>query len=194
MNATSLGPRKTSAARRPFPELAPPIFVVQKHRASRLHYDFRLEIEGVLVSWALPKGPSLSPRERRLAVQTEDHPLEYATFEGKIPPGNYGAGTVIVWDYGRWEISPSSEDPTRALQAGALKFILHGRKLRGRWALVRLKGRGEKEWLLIKERDAEAREAPAITEAEPHSALSGRTLEEVEHDPNAPMLSCADFG
>lgn len=198
MNATSAGYRKTSAhtgdVHRPFPELAPPIFVVQKHRASRLHYDFRLEIEGVLASWALPKGPSLSPRERRLAVQTEDHPLGYATFEGKIPPGHYGAGTVIVWDYGRWEMQSPGEDPTRALQMGTLKFVLYGRKLRGRWALIRLKGRGEKEWLLIKERDAEAREAPAITEMEPCSVLSGRTLEDVERDPNAPVLSCADFG
>jgi bifunctional non-homologous end joining protein LigD len=179
---------------RPFPELAPPIFVVQKHRASRLHYDFRLEIGGVLASWAIPKGPSLSPREKRLAVRTDDHPLGYATFEGKIPPGSYGAGTVIVWDYGRWEMQRADEDPQRALQAGALKFILHGQKLRGRWALVRLKGRSENAWLLIKERDAEAREDCAITEVAPHSALSGRTLEDVEHDPEAPVLSCADFG
>ncbi|MDW8167472.1 MAG: DNA polymerase ligase N-terminal domain-containing protein [Acidobacteriota bacterium] len=186
--------RPSEDARRPFPDLPPPIFVVQKHHASRLHYDFRLEIGGVLVSWAIPKGPSLSPRERRLAIQTEDHPLGYATFEGKIPPGNYGAGTVIVWDYGRWEMLSPDQDPMRALRAGTLKFVLYGRKLHGRWALVRLKGRTEKEWLLIKERDEEAREAPAITEAEPRSALSGRTLEEVERDPNAPVLSCHDFG
>lgn len=179
---------------RPFPELAPPIFVVQKHRASRLHYDFRLEIEGVLVSWAIPKGPSLSPREKRLAVRTDDHPLGYATFEGKIPPGSYGAGTVIVWDYGRWEMQRANEDPQRALQAGALKFILHGQKLRGRWVLVRLKGRSENAWLLIKERDAEARQDCVITEAAPHSALSGRTLEDVERDPEAPVLSGTDFG
>jgi bifunctional non-homologous end joining protein LigD len=192
-------PRSASASaaggeQRPFPELAPPIFVVQKHRASRLHYDFRLEIGGVLVSWAVPKGPSLSPRERRLAVQTEDHPLGYAAFEGKIPPGNYGAGTVIVWDYGRWEMQPPEADPERALREGALKFVLRGRKLRGRWALVRMKGRGAREWLLIKEHDAEARAEPPITDAEPRSALSGRTLEEVERDPHAPVLSCADFG
>ncbi len=179
---------------RPFPELAPPIFVVQKHKASRLHYDFRLELGGVLLSWAVPKGPSLSPREKRLAVQTEDHPLGYAAFEGKIPEGSYGAGTVIVWDYGRWEMQKPEEDPQQALRQGALKFILHGTKLRGCWALIRLKGRGDREWLLIKERDAEAREAPAITEASPASALSGRTLEEVERDPRVPVLTCADFG
>lgn len=131
-------------------------FVVQKHDARSHHYDFRLELEGVLKSWAVPKGPSLDPAHKRLAVKTEDHPLEYIQFEGVIPPGQYGAGTMIVWDRGTWD---PIGDPREGLQAGHLKFRLSGEKLQGFWALVRMQGKiGEKQenWLLIKEKDANA--------------------------------------
>ena len=111
-------------------------FVVQKHWATRLHYDFRLEMEGVLVSWAIPKGPTLNPAEKRLAAHVEDHPVEYADFEGVIPPGNYGAGEVIVWDQGRWNPLADLEE---GMRAGKLLFELHGYKLKGRWTLVRMK-------------------------------------------------------
>jgi bifunctional non-homologous end joining protein LigD len=132
------------------------IFVVQKHWASSLHYDFRLELDGTLKSWAVPKGPSYDPKVKRMAVQVEDHPLSYAAFEGTIPPQQYGAGKVIVWDTGRW--TPLS-DPRQGYRDGSLKFELHGHKLQGRWALVRMKGKGERQvaWLLIKEKDELAR-------------------------------------
>src|ERR1700752_4532809 len=131
------------------------IFVVQKHRATQLHYDFRLEWKGVLLSWAVPKGPSLDPNVKRLAMQVEDHPLDYADFEGVIPEGQYGGGTVMVWDAGTWEPEGDAE---RDLVRGRLKFKLQGTKLRGSWALVRMHGRGEgrngrHNWLLIKHRD-----------------------------------------
>jgi DNA ligase D-like protein (predicted 3'-phosphoesterase) len=133
---------KRAASRTPEPFEAraarPRLFVVQQHQARRLHYDLRLEWNGVLLSWAVPKGPSLDPGEKRLAVHVEDHPLDYADFEGVIPEGNYGAGAVIVWDLGRW--TPLA-DPARGLAAGKLDFVLHGHKLRGRFALVRTGGR-----------------------------------------------------
>jgi len=152
-------------------------YLIQEHHARRLHYDFRLELDGTLKSWAVPKGPCLDPSVKRLAVHVEDHPVEYGTFEGEIPPGNYGAGTVIVWDRGTWEPAGGVEQARKAYAAGKLKFTLHGKKLHGGWALVRsgMRGSGDKEqWLLIKERDDEARpesEFDVIAER-PGSALS----------------------
>jgi DNA ligase D-like protein (predicted 3'-phosphoesterase) len=145
-------------------------FVVQKHRASRLHYDFRLEHDGVMLSWAVPKGPSLDPSNKRFAMQTENHPIEYNRFEGVIPEGEYGGGTVMIWDRGTWE--PEVEDVGRALEKGELKFRLYGRKLRGSWVLVRMRDR---QWLLIKHRD-EATSTQEITAAKPRSVVSRRTL------------------
>ncbi|WP_442808614.1 DNA ligase D [Trinickia soli] len=152
-------------------------YLIQEHHARRLHYDFRLELDGTLKSWAVPKGPCLDPSVKRLAVHVEDHPVEYGSFEGEIPPGNYGAGTVIVWDRGTWEPAGGVEQARKAYAAGKLKFTLHGKKLHGGWALVRsgMRGSGDKEqWLLIKERDDEARpesEYDVIAQA-PGSALS----------------------
>ena len=145
-------------------------FVVQKHRASRLHYDFRLEHDGVMLSWAVPKGPSLDPSDKRLAMQTEDHPIEYNQFEGVIPEGEYGAGTVMIWDRGTWE--PEVGDVGRALEKGDLKFTLHGKKLRGSWALVRMRPR---QWLLIKHRD-EAASTDDVTAFQPRSVVSRKML------------------
>jgi bifunctional non-homologous end joining protein LigD len=156
------------------------LFVVQQHGARRLHYDFRLEMGGTLKSWAIPRGPSARPGERRLAVQVEDHPVEYADFEGVIPPGNYGAGPVIVWDRG-WYRLVTPGDPLEALARGRLEVELYGYKLRGRWILTRT-ARGERDWLLVKARDAGASDAEP-TERFPESVLSGLTLEEVRHGP-----------
>lgn len=136
-----------------------PVFVVQRHKATQLHYDFRLEIDGVMKSWAVPKGPSLNPADKRLAMQVEDHPISYNTFSGVIPEGNYGAGIVEIWDRGTVsDVEKLSRLQTEkklkaGLKAGSLKFILRGRKLRGEFALVRLKRAGENSWLLIKNRD-----------------------------------------
>src|SRR4051812_15992799 len=148
-------------------------FVIQKHAATRLHYDFRLELDGTLKSWAVPKGPSFDPKVRRMAVHVEDHPLSYASFEGVIPKGQYGAGTVIVWDRGTW--IPVG-DPREGYREGKLKFELHGEKLRGRWTLVRINARKDERqepWLLIKEHDDEERPASEydVTEALPDSVL-----------------------
>ncbi|MGH7822570.1 MAG: DNA polymerase ligase N-terminal domain-containing protein, partial [Candidatus Binatia bacterium] len=156
----------------PAPAGRPARFVVQKHAARRLHYDFRLELGGVLVSWAVPKGPSLDPAEKRLAVATEDHPLDYAGFEGVIPAGNYGAGAVIVWDQGIW--TPAG-DAEAGLRAGKLLFDLRGYKLRGRWTLVRTRGTG-KEWLLVKQADEWARANGGFVE---ESVLSGLAVEDL---------------
>jgi len=155
------------------------IFVVQKHRATQLHYDFRLEWNGTLLSWAVPKGPSLDPTVKRLAMQVEDHPIEYANFEGVIPAGEYGGGTVMVWDKGTWE--PEQPDPQAALEKGDLKFTLHGKKLKGSWVLVRTRGFGggsKPSWLLIKHRDEYA-STEDITEKEPRSAISRRFLADI---------------
>jgi len=150
------------------------LFVVHKHAATRTHYDLRLELEGVLKSWAVPKGPSRDPAEKRLAVHVEDHPIEYGDFEGVIPEGNYGAGAVIVWDRGQWV---PIEDPIQGLEKGKLLFELKGYKLRGRWTLVKIK-KSEKDWLLIKERDGWVR--PGEDDFPQESVLSGLTVEELE--------------
>ncbi len=157
------------------------MFVVQKHDASRLHYDFRLELEGVLKSWAVPKGPSLDPADKRLAVMVEDHPLDYATFEGGIPKGEYGGGTVMLWDSGWWEpdVAWMKEakghevlTPEEALAKGDLKFVIHGQKLSGSWALVKTKWQGENNWLLIKHRDEAARPGSNIEQEAPDSVAT----------------------
>src|SRR6266581_3187667 len=156
-------------------------FVVQKHRATRLHYDFRLAIDGTLKSWAVPKGPSQSHADKRLAVQTEDHPLDYANFEGKIPEGNYGAGTVMIWDRGTFHVE-GSLDALKQLEKGEIKFSLNGEKLRGSFVLVKLK-QSEKgnEWLMIKHKDSAEDSSWNIDEHD-GSALTGRTLEEIKEE------------
>jgi len=158
-------------------------FVVQQHDATRMHYDLRLELNGRLLSWAVPKGPSLDPSDRRLAVRTEDHPTEYIDFEGNIPEGNYGAGSMIVWDTGAWK--PASGDPEKGLQQGKLKFSLEGEKLHGSWELVRTrKADDDKEnWLLFKLKDDAARPGDGqITREQPESVRSGRTVQELGED------------
>lgn len=160
-----------------------PRFVIQKHRATTLHYDFRLEVDGVLKSWAVPKGPSMSPKEKRLAVPTEDHPLDYADFEGVIPEGSYGAGTVLVWDRGTYQNLTAKEGQeigvAEALQRGHVSFWLAGEKLRGGYALTRFRtGKGE-AWLLVKMDDAGADPGRDPVATEPRSVISGRTLEEI---------------
>src|SRR5437879_4186130 len=159
------------------------LFVVHMHAARRLHWDLRLEMDGVLRSWAVPKGPSPNRADKRLAVRVEDHPLEYGDFEGIIPEGNYGAGAVIVWDRGRWV---PLEDPVEGMKKGKLLFELQGYKLKGKWTLVKLK-KGEKEWLLIKEKDAYVSADSALP---PESVLSGLTVEELKagKDRAAPVL------
>ncbi len=188
------------------PEPAPAVvtgttgrFVFQRHRATRLHYDFRLEIEGVLVSWAVPKGPTLDSSIRRMAVHVEDHPIEYFDFEGVIPSKQYGAGDVIVWDWGTWEPEAPTLDPRQAIEDGELKFILHGQKVNGRFTIVRTSGRKRKgddpaarafeddegqQWLLIKKRD-EAYVAGWDAEDHPQSVKTGRTNDDVKADRDA---------
>jgi bifunctional non-homologous end joining protein LigD len=156
------------------------LFVVQKHAARHLHYDLRLEMDGVLKSWAVPKGPSVRPEEKRLAVYVEDHPIEYANFEGVIPPGNYGAGAVIIWDRG-WYRPVKEGDPLEQLAMGKLELELFGYKLRGRWTLARM-AKKEKEWLLLKKADA-ASSGTELTERYPQSVLSGLTVEEIRDLP-----------
>lgn len=164
-----------------------PIFVIQKHDASSLHYDFRLEMDGVLKSWAVPKGPSTDPSVKRLALPTEDHPLEYADFEGVIPEGEYGAGTVMVWDTGPYRnLRAEKEDDGRsmcdALDDGKLEVWLEGEKLKGGYALIRTGSGDETRWLLIKMDDDEADARRNPTSTEPKSVLSGRTMEEIAAD------------
>jgi len=169
------GKRKTSSAKRPR-------FVIQKHDASRLHYDLRLELDGVFKSWAVARGPSLDPRDKRLAVEVEDHPLDYGDFEGIIPKGQYGGGTVQLWDRGYW-IPEGSKTPQEGLAKGDLKFTLKGKHLKGSWVLVRMKPdwRGSRSrrnnWLLIKHRDAFAQDGDGdAVLAEDRSIASGRTM------------------
>ncbi len=185
---------KTYRAKRDFSKTAEPSgdnpitpskrmrFVVQKHAASRLHYDFRLELGGVFKSWAVTRGPSLNPKDKRLAVETEDHPLDYGDFEGTIPKGEYGGGTVMLWDRGYW-LPIDTEDAEKAPANGELKFVLSGEKLEGGFVLVRMKRReGEKRdnWLLIKHRDAYAMEndSEALLE-NARSVASSRTMDEI---------------
>ena len=166
-------------------------FVVQRHRARRLHYDLRLEVDGVLASWAVPKGPTLDPSARLLAVHVEDHPMEYADFEGVIPSGEYGGGDVIVWDRGQWQPS-GTDDPAAAIAAGELHFDLTGEKLAGRFVLIRRDrepGRRE-QWLLLHKRDEQAVDG-WDPEDHPRSVKSGRTNDEVKAAPDAMWRSDA---
>jgi bifunctional non-homologous end joining protein LigD len=159
------------------------LYVIQKHRASQLHYDFRLEWRGVLLSWAVPKGPSLDPSVKRLATRVEDHPVEYGGFEGVIPEGEYGGGTVMLWDRGTW--TPEDPDVDAALEKGEVKFTLYGKKLRGSWVLVRTKlgygGSSKPQWLLIKHRDQYATTEDILAE-KPRSVLTKRLLAEIARD------------
>ncbi len=156
------------------------IFVIQKHNATNLHYDFRLEVDGVLKSWAVPKGPSLNPSDKRLAMMVEDHPFDYKDFEGVIPKGEYGGGEVIIWDNGTYH-SLFSEDKkeseklmSEGLAKGEIKFVLNGKKLKGEFVLVKMKGRGENAWLLIKHRDAFASDENILEQSQ--SVVSGNTI------------------
>jgi DNA ligase D-like protein (predicted 3'-phosphoesterase) len=181
------GGRKGGKAKRRHPR-----FTIQKHAATSLHYDFRLEVDGVLASWAVPKGPSLDPRDKRLAMRTEDHPMDYLEFEGVIPKGEYGGGPVIVWDRGVYENishTRSGREMTmeEALEKGDIKVFLLGEKVKGPYALVRTSDPGEREqWLLIKKKGegADARRRPVSSQ--PESVLTGRTIEEVLKEEGAP--------
>ena len=160
------------------------VFVIQKHAASRLHYAFRLEMEGVLKSWAVPKGPSTDPATKRLAMMVEDHPYDYRNFEGMIPQGEYGGGTVIIWDEGTYEPIEKIEGKKaqekhllKHLKEGSVKIVMHGKKMKGEWALVHTK-QSENSWLLIKHKDKYATDAD-ITEKD-KSVVSGKTLEQIE--------------
>src|SRR5580698_1346724 len=175
----------SGSAKKKFFNDQPLPFVIQKHAATRLHYDFRLGWNGVLKSWAVAKGPSYFTGDKRLAVQVEDHPIDYGGFEGIIPKGQYGGGTVMVWDQGTWEPQAGHTDVDQGLRTGSLKFIMHGTKMKGKWALIRMGGKYANErkpnWLLIKEHDEfeRPRDAPSVTEEEPDSVVTGRSLEEI---------------
>jgi len=162
-------------------------YVIQKHAAGRLHYDLRLELDGVMKSWAVPKGPSLDPSVKRLAIHVEDHPIEYNEFEGSIPEGEYGGGTVMVWDKGTYTAAGDEDDPEEALREGYrkgdFKFVLRGKRLKGSWVLVRTRGWGDRsrqgQWLLIKHRDDEADSDTDPVAEYLTSAKSGRTMDEI---------------
>ncbi|MGM9453572.1 DNA polymerase ligase N-terminal domain-containing protein [Legionella bozemanae] len=156
------------------------IFVIQKHDASHLHYDFRLQNDNVLISWAIPKGLSTAANKKRLAIRTEDHPLDYAKFEGIIPEWEYGAGTVMVWDFGHYELIEDKKTMEKALKEGALKFFLHGEKIKGGYAMARTQQKKDKEqWVIFKldDDEADARKKPVRTK--PNSVLTGRSLNEI---------------
>ena len=161
-----------------------PIFVIQKHKARNLHYDVRLEVNGLLKSWAVPKGPSTDPSVKRLAVATEDHPMEYADFEGTIPEGEYGAGVVLVWDIGTYRNITQTKDQTPSVEAaieqGHLNVWLEGKKLKGGYSFVRFRREAKNQWLLVKMNDGEADPANDPVVTQPDSALSGLSLEEIE--------------
>ena len=180
---------KDRAPRRSKKKLA---FVVQKHRATALHYDFRLEWNGVMLSWAVPRGPSYDPTIKRLAMQVEDHPIEYNKFEGIIPAGEYGGGTVMIWDQGTW--TPETPDVGAGLKKGELKLSLEGKKLHGSWVLVRTRGRpgdSKAAWLLIKHRDQWAT-TEDIAELAPRSVVSNRLLIEIARDEGGDLRKAAD--
>lgn len=176
-------PKGALSRRRTEPER---LFVVQKHRATALHYDFRLESRGVLVSWAVPKGPSLDPAQKRLAMQVEDHPMDYARYEGIIPAGEYGGGTVMVWDIGTYT-GFEGEDIETGLRAGALKITLRGKKLHGAWRLVRT---GDRKWLLMKSRDEHASKDD-ITVTKPRSVLTRRLMATIARDAGGDVETAA---
>ncbi len=177
--------RKRSFRRTPEPEGSQRVesdqhFVVQKHQATHLHYDFRLQVAGVLKSWAIPKGPSINPSDKRLAIQVEDHPLEYKDFEGVIPSGEYGGGTVMVWDCGSYELL-EEKDPQKSIQEGGIRFRLHGKKLQGRFALIKTQyQKNRNAWLLIKENDTFARRGYEIVKEQVKSCKTGLNLGEIE--------------
>jgi bifunctional non-homologous end joining protein LigD len=167
------------------------LYVIQKHQATNLHYDFRLEWRGVLLSWAIPKGPSLDPSVKRLAARVEDHPVEYGGFEGSIPEGEYGGGTVMLWDRGTW--TPEIPDVDEALREGELKFTLNGKKLKGSWVLVRTKGYGgskKESWLLIKHRDRYAA-TEDVLEKKPKSVASNRLMAEIAREAGGNVVKAA---
>lgn len=169
-----------------------PLYVIQKHDASNLHYDLRLESEGILRSWAIPKGPSMDPSVKRLAIPTEDHPFEYADFEGVIPEGLYGAGTVIVWDTGYYENTKKDKSFERSLEEGHSTIKIYGDKLRGEFALIRT-GKGDSpRWLFFKMKGAEAKPGSDITEEQPNSVKTGRSLAEVKEEEEPADIE--DFG
>jgi bifunctional non-homologous end joining protein LigD len=167
-------------------------YVIQKHQASHLHYDFRLEWNGVLLSWAIPKGPALDPSVKRLAAAVEDHPVEYGSFEGVIPEGEYGGGTVMLWDYGTWK--PEVPDVDAALRKGELKFTLNGKKLKGSWVLVRTKGgfggSSKPQWLLIKHRDQYASTDDVLAK-KPRSVSSNRLMADIARDSGGDVAKAA---
>src|SRR6266581_1639198 len=167
------------------------IFVVQKHRATQLHYDFRLEADGVLKSWAVPKGPSLDPNVKRLAMQVEDHPVDYATFEGIIPEGQYGGGTVMVWDRGNYHVY--GERPVKSLQEGKLHLVLDGEKAKGEWTLVRIRGRDDakNQWLILKT-GGDAK--PPSKKLEEQSVKTARTMKQIAEDRDAEWESNREEG
>jgi len=192
--AASAPPLHEYHAKRDFTETAEPrgargrraprsAYVIQKHAASHLHYDLRLELDGVMKSWAVPKGPSLDPAVKRLAMQVEDHPIEYNKFEGTIPSGQYGGGTVMLWDRGTFGYDGPLADPAAGLREGYakgdLKIVLHGKRLRGSWALVRMRRPGRPQWLLIKHRDEFADPGSDVTAEWTTSVATGRTMDEI---------------